>query len=81
MREADIRDHSVTLWHLFLHAEAPAAREVAYANPVRVYPFPRGHDDSEIRGGDPEALRAWRRIVARDWPGTFLGKLGEELGL
>jgi hypothetical protein len=80
VREADIRDHSVTLWHLFLHAEAPSAREVAYANLARVYPLPRGHDDSAIRAGDPEALLAWREVVARDWPGTLLGKLAEKLG-
>ena len=79
VREADIRDHGATLWHLFLYAEARSAREVAYANLARVYPLPRGHDESAIRAGDPQALRAWREIVARDWPGTLLGKLGEKL--
>jgi len=81
VREADIRDGSVTLWHLFLYAEAPAAREVAYASLARVYPLPRGHDESAILARDPEALRAWRDSVARDWPGTLLGKLGRTPGL
>jgi hypothetical protein len=64
---ADIRDESVTLWHLFTNAASPELRRALLERLLATYPLPDGVGRERIAAGDAAAIDAWREIVARDW--------------
>lgn len=64
---ADVRDESVTLFHLFQVAEAPELRTPLFERLSKVYPLPDGTDANALLRGDTDALESWRERFERDW--------------
>jgi hypothetical protein len=71
-----VRDHSVTLWHLFVSAESKPVRAAVFGNLKRVYPLPSVFAEEQVWNREQGALAAWLEVVQRDWPGTWLKEPG-----